>query len=180
VVAAAVVVAVLATRDDDDTPTKPRAQTQTQEKKQEQPQNTQPPETQTQEQPPAQTAPDNEDETGPGPSDSDEAPSALNDQGFEKLKGGDPEGAIPLLERAVQGFEEQGDNADPTTYGFALYNLGMAYLQAGRAADAIALFERRLQVNPDDRPNVVEKALKEAQKQAGQKPGNGGFEGDGR
>jgi eukaryotic-like serine/threonine-protein kinase len=126
-------------------------------------------------QPPAETAPDTEGEGGAGPSASGESPSALNDEGYSLLQNGQADQAVPILQRSVQGFEAQGDGADPTTYGYALYNLGTALVEAGRPAEAIPYFERRLQVSPDDRPNVVRKAIKDAEKAAG---GQGGGDGD--
>jgi serine/threonine-protein kinase len=120
--------------------------------------------------PPAaeETTPDNEPEDGPGPtSEGNESPSQLDARGFRLLQQGSAAEAVPLLEQAVAGFESQGDGADATGYGFALYNLGTAYAQTGRPAEAIPLFERRLQVSPDDRPGIVRKALKDARKAAG-------------
>ena len=128
-----------------------------------------------------ETAPDNEPETGPGPdSEGAENPAALNDEGYALLQNGQADRALPLLQRSVQGFEAQGDAADRTTYGYALYNLGTALVDVGRPAEAIPYFERRLQVNPDDRPGVVRKAIKDAEKASGQRGngnGNGGDEG---
>jgi serine/threonine-protein kinase len=123
----------------------------------------------TEQQPPAtQTAPDNEPESGAGPSSAgNESPGELNDRGYALLQQGDASGAIPLLEQAVKGFEAQGDAADPTTYGYALFNLGQAYAAADRPGDAIPFFQRRLAVSPGDRPQVVGKALRDAQKAAG-------------
>jgi serine/threonine-protein kinase len=125
------------------------------------------PETEPATPPAAETQPepaDNEPETGPGPSDTGESPAALNDEGYARLQAGDAAGAIPLLERSVQGFDQEGGGADATTFGYALYNLGTAYAQTGRYDEAITMFERRLQVNPDDRPEVVRKAIKDAKK----------------
>ena len=119
--------------------------------------------------PPAapETAPDNEDEEGPGPeTGSNESPGALNDRGYALLQGGDAEGAVPVLEQAVAGFDQQGGDADPTTFGYALYNLGTAYERVGRYDEAVKMYERRLQVNPDDRPEVVRQAIKRAKKAA--------------
>jgi serine/threonine-protein kinase len=123
---------------------------------------------------PAETQPapaDNEAEPGPGPSDTGESPGALNDEGYARLQSGDAAGAIPLLEQSVEGFDQQGGGADPTTFGYALYNLGTAYAQTGRYDEAIAMFERRLQVNPDDRPGVVRKAIRDAKSARGQGQG---------
>jgi tetratricopeptide (TPR) repeat protein len=118
--------------------------------------------------PPADTAPDNEGEGGAGPSASGESPRALNDEGFAKLQAGDAAGAVTPLQQAVAGFEEQGDSADATQYGFALYNLGEALRQSGRPGEAIPYYERRLQVNPSDRPEVVRASLEKARAAAGQ------------
>ncbi|HEX8083240.1 MAG TPA: protein kinase [Solirubrobacteraceae bacterium] len=119
----------------------------------------------TEEAPPAETT-DNEPETGPGPSADEESPGALNDAGYAKLQAGDAEGAIPLLERSVEGFDQQGSAADPTTFGYALYNLGEAYFAVGRYDEAIAMYERRLEVSPDDRPQLVRSRIKEARKRS--------------
>ena len=178
-VLAAAAIALLAGGGDDDpssdrgSATDTPARTSTQD---DQPQDTQPQDTQPQEtEPPAETqAPDTEPEDGAGPDTSGESPSALNDRGYSLLQGGDAAAAVAPLEAAVKGFEEQGDAAEPTTYGYALYNLGQAYLQSGRPADAIPMFERRLQVNPDDRPDVVRQAIADAEAQLnGAEPGTG-------
>jgi serine/threonine-protein kinase len=125
-------------------------------------------------QPPAETAPDNEAEGGAGPdSASGESPAALNDQGYSLLQNGQAEQAVPILQKSVQGFEAQGDGADRTAYGYALYNLGTALVESGKPQEAIPYFERRLQVSPDDRPQVVRKAIRDAEKAAG-----GGGDGD--
>jgi len=119
---------------------------------------------------PAETAPDAEGEGGAGPSATGESPSALNDVGYARLQADDAAGAVDPLQRAVAGFEAQGQSADPTTYGYALYNLAEALRQSGRPAEAIPYYERRLEVNPSDRPEVVRASLAEARAAAGQKP----------
>ena len=120
--------------------------------------------------PAEEPTPDNEPESGAGPdSEAAENPAALNDEGYSLLQNGQAEEAVPLLERSVKGYEAQGDSANPTTYGYALYNLGTALVDAGRPEEAIPYFERRLEVSPDDRPEVVRKAIKDAEKQAGKK-----------
>jgi serine/threonine-protein kinase len=108
---------------------------------------------------------DNESEGGAGPSASGESPRALNDAGYAKLLAGDAQGAIPLLEQSVQGFDQQGSGADRTQFGYALYNLGQAYHAAGRYDEAAKMYERRLQVNPSDRPGLVRASLKRAKQQ---------------
>jgi tetratricopeptide (TPR) repeat protein len=162
-----------------DSPARTSEQTRTQQTQQTQPQESP---AAPQEQTPPAAAPDNEPETGAGPdSETGESPAALNDAGYALLQDGEAGQAIPLLERAVRGYEAQGNAADPTAYGYALYNLGSAYAAAGRPADAIPLFEKRLQVSPNDRPGVVKKAIRDAQKAAGDKPGkgNGGAQSEG-
>jgi serine/threonine-protein kinase len=105
-------------------------------------------------------------EDGAGPSAGQESPGELNDRGYARLQAGDPAGAIPLLEQSVKGFESQGDAAEPTTYGYALFNLGEAYFATGRYDEAATMYQRRLEVNPNDRPQIVRKRLKEAQRNA--------------
>jgi eukaryotic-like serine/threonine-protein kinase len=179
---AAAVIALIASSGGDD-PSANRAgndepaptQTQDTEPQQTQTQEEEPRSAQEEEPAPPAPAPDNEGEEGPGPDTSGESPAALNDRGFAMLES-DPAGAVPVLEAAVKGFEEQGDSANRTTYGYALYNLGQAYLKSGRPDDAIPMFERRLQVNPSDRPEVVRAAIDQAEAQLGQggeQPGNG-------
>ena len=85
----------------------------------------------------------------------------LNSQGFEMLNAGDPEGAIPILQQAVEAFPE---GTSDVNYAYALYNLGDALVQAGRPEEAIPILERRLQI-PNQR-GTVKKKLKEAKKAA--------------
>ncbi len=149
-----------------------------------------PRETQTQREEPAQTTPavppaeeeepaappadtgaddteDNEDEEGPGPAAGSESPGELNDRGYRLLQAGNAQGAIPLLEQSVQGFDAQGGSADPTTFGYALFNLGEAYHAVGRYDEAIVMYERRLQVSPGDRPGIVRGRIRDAKQQRG-------------
>jgi tetratricopeptide (TPR) repeat protein len=118
---------------------------------------------------PAETEPpDNEPEEGPGPAAGSESPEQLNDRGYARLQAGNAQGAIPLLERSVKGFDAQGGGANSTTFGYALFNLGEAYAAVGRYDEAIPMYERRLQVSPNDRPGIVRARLREARAQAGQ------------
>jgi len=178
VVLVVALVALLGSSGDDD-PALDRAsdepaRTQTQE--QEQPQATEeepPPATQEEEQPaPTNEAPDNEPETGPGPDTSGESPSSLDARGYRLIQAGQHEEAIPYLQAAVKGFEDQGEQRDATGYGYALYNLGTAYLETGQPDKAIPLFERRLEVRPNDRPEVVQQSLDRARAEAGQGGGD--------
>jgi tetratricopeptide (TPR) repeat protein len=85
------------------------------------------------------------------------AGAALNDRGYAVLNAGDPEAAIPILQRAVASFPEGSTDLE---YGYALYNLGDALVQAGRPEEAIPILEARLQI-PDQIPEVQAK-LEEA------------------
>jgi serine/threonine-protein kinase len=182
VLAALVAVAAIALAGGGEDPSSEQAsEPQSTQERQTQPEEQQNAPQQTQEQPatpaPAETQPpDNEPESGAGPvTEGNESPSQLDARGYQLLQQGQAEQAVPLLEQAVKGFEAQGSSADSTGYGYALYNLGTAYLETGRAAEAIPLFEKRLEVSPNDRPGTVRKSLKQAQREAGQ----GGGEDDG-
>jgi serine/threonine-protein kinase len=111
--------------------------------------------------------PDNEPESGPGPAAGNESPEQLNNRGFRLLQAGNAAGAVPVLERSVAGFDAQGDAADATTFGYALFNLGEAYYAVGRYDEAVKMYERRLQVSPDDRPELVRSRLARAKARAG-------------
>jgi tetratricopeptide (TPR) repeat protein len=87
---------------------------------------------------------------------------ALNDEGYNLLQSGDPEGAIPVLERAVTALEGSGDE----TYYYALYNLGDALVQAGRPDEAIPYLEQRLEFD-DGQLGTVQAKLDEARAAAG-------------
>jgi serine/threonine-protein kinase len=117
-----------------------------------------------------EATPDNEGEGegAAGPSAAAENPRSANDAGYAKLQAGDAAGAVPLLQSSVKGYEEQGDRADAQQYGFALYNLAEALRQSGKPGDAIPYYERRLQVNPSDRPGIVRASLAKAKAAAGQ------------
>ena len=164
----ALVIAAVAIFSGGDDPSPERADTGA-ETTREQPADTTEQPAETAEQPPAEEEqpPDNEPEEGPGPAtESNEDPRALNDRGYAMLQSGDAEGAVPVLEQAVANFDAQGGEADPTTFGYALYNLGTAYEETGRYDEAVKMYERRLQVNPDDRPEIVRAAIKRAKKAA--------------
>jgi eukaryotic-like serine/threonine-protein kinase len=114
---------------------------------------------------PAEDAPAEEPATNDG--------AALNDEGYQLLQSGDPEAAIPVLERAVNALEGSGGS----TYYYALYNLGDALLQAGRPDEAIPYLEQRLEFD-DGQLGEVEAKLAEANEAAGvpaedDKPGKG-------
>jgi serine/threonine-protein kinase len=78
---------------------------------------------------------------------------------------GDPQGALPLLQSAVDKFRAQGDTKS-TDYAYALYNLGWALRLAGRPAEAIPYLQERLRIS-DYKRGIVEKELATAQQAAG-------------
>jgi eukaryotic-like serine/threonine-protein kinase len=100
------------------------------------------------------------------PSQSPAAPggsgAALNDQGFQLMRSGRYEEAIPVLERAVAAFPE---GSTDLTLAYALYNLGRSLRLAGRPDDAIPILERRLRVN--NQRGAVAKELAAARRAAG-------------
>jgi serine/threonine-protein kinase len=112
--------------------------------------------------PPAEETTPPEDETPPADTDTEAPPAepraeptddplALNDQGFQLIQQGDPEGAIPLLEQAVDGLEADGG----LNYAYALYNLGNALYLAGRPEEAIPILKARLEI-PNQRGTVAD------------------------
>jgi serine/threonine-protein kinase len=98
------------------------------------------------------------------------SPSALNDQGFALLQKGDAAGAVPVLERSVQGYRDAGQRSG-LGYAFALFNLGRALRLGGRPADAIPYLQERLEVSDNQRP-AVESELAAACAAAGQDCGS--------
>jgi tetratricopeptide (TPR) repeat protein len=88
----------------------------------------------------------------------------LNNAGYALLPG-DPQQAVPLLQRSVEKFRADGATND-LNYAYALYNLGWALRLAGRPAEAIPYLQERLNISNYKR-GIVEKELKTAQQQAG-------------
>jgi serine/threonine-protein kinase len=89
--------------------------------------------------------------------------AAINNAGYAMLPG-NPQGALPLLARAVKEFRAAGDTRS-LDYAFSLYNYGWALRLAGRPAEAIPLLEERLQISKYKR-GIVRKELKTAQQAA--------------
>jgi serine/threonine-protein kinase len=93
----------------------------------------------------------------PGPSPSaDGVPNnpargeALDAEGKALIDSGQPEEAIPVLERAVASFPE---GADDIRYAYALFNLGNALRLAGRPDEAVPILRERLRYE-DQLPEV--------------------------
>jgi eukaryotic-like serine/threonine-protein kinase len=91
-------------------------------------------------------------------------PEQLNDRGFRLTQSGDFAGAVPLLRSSVEGYRSAGRTKE-VGYAYALYNLGVALAGSGDAAGAVEAFRERLRY-PNQR-GIVQKALREAQAQAG-------------
>jgi hypothetical protein len=91
----------------------------------------------------------------------DELGSALNQEGFELIQGGDYEGAIPVLEEAVGAFSPGTEDLD---YAYALFNLGNALRLSGRPEEAIPVLERRLAI--PNQTEVVRRELAAARTEA--------------
>jgi serine/threonine-protein kinase len=88
----------------------------------------------------------------------------LNNTGYAMLPG-DPQGALPLLQQAVEKFRSSGATSG-TDYAYSLYNYGWALRLAGRPAEAIPYLEERLRIS-DYKRGIVQQELQTAQAQAG-------------
>jgi tetratricopeptide (TPR) repeat protein len=131
---------------------------------QEQQQQTEEQPQQTEEQPPAQQPSGGKPLKGvPAPSGENDPQkgSQLNSQGFQKLKSGDAAGAVPILENAVKAFPA---GTSDVNYAYALYNLGDALVQAGRADEAIPILKARLKI--PNQQGTVKAKLEEAKRAA--------------
>ena len=95
-------------------------------------------------------------------------PIALDQEGKALIDAGNPEEAIPLLQQAVDYYE---DDSQDINYAYSLYNLGHALLLAGRPEEAIPYLEKRL--NWDDQTETVQQTLDDAYAAAGESSGEG-------
>jgi eukaryotic-like serine/threonine-protein kinase len=80
--------------------------------------------------------------TTAAPAPSGGSPSQLNDQGFELMKAGSYEEALPLLEQAVAGLAGSGELAE----AYASYNLAFTRLALGQCDGVVELLDRSEQV----------------------------------
>ena len=92
------------------------------------------------------------------------AATALNNQGYDLLKGGNPAGAVPLLQRSVEGFRNAEAQSN-INYHYALFNLAEALMATDQPAAAIEYLEERLQ-RSSDRRGLVRQTLAKAKAQA--------------
>ena len=74
-----------------------------------------------------------------------------------------------MLQKAVDTLRSSGDEQ---TYNYALYNLGSAYVGAGRYDEAIPVLQERMQFD-DGQLDTVQRTLDEALAGAGQAPTGG-------
>jgi hypothetical protein len=72
--------------------------------------------------------------SGTAPADDGRSAAAINNAGYAMLPA-DPQGALPLLGRAVEKFRAAGDTSS-TDYAYALYNYGWALRLSGRPRGA--------------------------------------------
>jgi eukaryotic-like serine/threonine-protein kinase len=71
---------------------------------------------------------------------------ALNDQGYSKMRAGDYNGALPLLQQAVSALRGSGPS-DPYE-AYANYNLGYSLLKLRRCSEAVPYLQRAQRLEP--------------------------------
>ena len=86
----------------------------------------------------------------------------LNDRGFRLMRSGDYEGAVPVLQEAVDSFPPGTGNI---TYAYALFNLGKSLRLAGDPDAAIPILEQRLKI--PNQTEAVQAELDQAKRDAG-------------
>ena len=89
---------------------------------------------------------------------SDGSGSALNNEGYAKIRAGDYTGALPLLEQAVQKLTGSGSTAE----AYADYNLAYTRRKLGQCADVLALLDRSQAIQ--GRRNEIDALRADAQK----------------
>ena len=92
----------------------------------------------------------------------EERGAALNDEGFRLMGAGDYDGAVPVLQEAVNSFPPDTDNL---TYAYALFNLGKSLRLAGRPDEAIPILKQRLKIK--NQTDEVKAELDQAKRDAG-------------
>ena len=85
-------------------------------------------------------------------------PSALNDQGFELMKAGRYEEALPLLEQAVAGLAGSGELAE----AYASYNLAFTRRALGQCEGVVELLDRSEEIQ--GKRKEISKLRKEAER----------------
>jgi serine/threonine protein kinase len=87
--------------------------------------------------------------------------SALNDQGFQLLQQGNPQGALPLLESAVAALAGSGS----TTEAYASYNLAWARFATGGCDGVAELLDRSEEIQ--GRRKEIDRLRKQVEKTCG-------------
>ena len=87
-----------------------------------------------------------------------QSPSELNDQGFELMKAGRYEEALPLLEQAVAGLAGSGELAE----AYASYNLAFTRRALGQCEGVVDLLDRSEEMQ--GKRKEISKLRKEAER----------------
>jgi tRNA A-37 threonylcarbamoyl transferase component Bud32 len=90
-----------------------------------------------------------------------ESPAELNDRGFELMQAGDYQGALPLLEQAVNGLAGSGETAE----AYASYNLAFTRLALGSCDGVLDLLDRSAEVQGNRKE--IKRLRKEAERSCG-------------
>jgi hypothetical protein len=74
--------------------------------------------------------------------DTGESGTSLNDEGFARMRAGDYQGALPLLEQAVSKLDGTGSLGE----AYADYNLAYTRFALGDCTDVLALLDESQQI----------------------------------
>jgi len=99
--------------------------------------------------------------------------ASLNDQGFLLMQQGDYEGALPLLEAAVDDLAGSGSLAE----AYASYNLAFTRFALGTCEGVSELLDRSEEIQ--GRRSEIDRLERDVRKECEGKPGGGKDEGDG-
>ncbi len=91
-----------------------------------------------------------------------ESPAELNDRGFALMQAGDYQGALPLLEQAVNGLSGSGETAE----AYASYNLAFTRLALGSCDGVVGLLDRSAEVQGNRKE--IKRLRKEAERSCGE------------
>jgi tetratricopeptide (TPR) repeat protein len=98
--------------------------------------------------------------------------AALNDAGFARMQAEDYQGALPLLEQAVDALSGSGELAE----AYASYNLAFTRFALGSCARVLELLDRSEQIQGERRE--IDQLRRDAERQCdGGGPGNGNGKG---
>ncbi len=97
--------------------------------------------------------------TAPSPPGAEPSGAALNDAGYAKMQAGDFEGALPLLERAVEKLRDTGT----LTEAYASYNLAYTRYQLGNCDGVLDLLDRAESI--EGKKAAIDRLREQAQEQ---------------